>query len=188
MLNSSNTFPRMFSNPDTLEPCSSLALGKGPGLPFSLWPARAAAPAQSWWAALNRLGLQPRGCKQRALLSPTSGPHLPTTVFFFFFFFTLLFLQAGQPLWVPSFCQDLGHWHIPVPSSLISWFHVHLQSPPHCHPHLGQQAEGIALKTSQFPPEFSFFPRAWHILAAGVNCEFPEMLMALSNIRHFWHI
>ncbi|EAW77537.1 hCG2045341 [Homo sapiens] len=54
MLNSSNTFPGVFSNPDTLEPCSSLTVGEGPGLTSSLRLALAAAPVPSWQAELNR--------------------------------------------------------------------------------------------------------------------------------------
>lgn len=46
-MNSSNTFPGMFSNPDTLVPCSSLKLGKGLGLTSSLRQALAAAPPGS---------------------------------------------------------------------------------------------------------------------------------------------
>lgn len=71
MLNSTNTFPGVFSNPDTLEPCSSLTLGQGLGLP----------PAGNW------LGLQPPQWPGRQhltnpapVLTPAPGPPVPPHV------------------------------------------------------------------------------------------------------------
>ena len=104
MLNSSNIFPGMFPNPDTLVPCSSLKLGKGQGLTSSLRQALAAAPAQSWRAAVNRPVLQPQCCRQRALLTPTSGPHVRNSPFFM-----LLLLPADL-----SEC----HFFLPRPQAL----------------------------------------------------------------------
>lgn len=138
MRNSSNTFPGKFSNPDTLEPCFSLELGKGPKLTSSLQQALAAAPAQSWWMALHRPVLQPQCCGQRALPTPTPGPCLCPSVSLCFCSFLLASLNAT------AFYQDLRHSHMPAPSALISWFCVHLRSPPHLPP-TSEMASGSCL-------------------------------------------
>ena len=144
MLKSSNTFPGVFSKPDTVGPCSSPCYGPAPRLPSSLQPALAAAPARVGQVPSNRPGLQSLCCGQRALLTPTSGPGLPTSVSVCSCSSLLASLNAAFLLPRP--------WVLARPSLIFVGLLVlcHIQSPPPCHPDLGGRA-GAAC--SQFLPK-----------------------------------
>lgn len=115
--------------------------------------------------------------------SPTNSNSGPLLVPFCFFM--LLLIPAGL-----SEC----HCFLPRPQALTHASPIRTDFVVLCPPeeptsfatHIRDGKRKLpALKTSQFPPEFNCFQKAWHISAASVKCEFPEMPMALSNIRHF---
>lgn len=61
-----------------------------------------------------------------------------------------------------------------TPSSLISWFCVHLQGPPHCHPHLRWQGEAACFKNFPTSSRVQFLPKSLAHLSCQCKVRVPR--------------